>query len=282
MTDCLVCHQPLDAALAPEVTHPSCNDTSWLGLDDLPDPFNDILKQKLVHMILWAEHNSPRSKQVQIGPSEVGDACDRRIAYRLAGVPDVNVGFDPWPAVVGTAVHGWLETALRTYEGFHGTNDWLTEQTLVIDDFIKGHSDLYWAPERTVIDWKTAGVDVMRKVRANGPPSSYVVQAQIYGFGFERMGQPVDRVALAFLPRSGWLRDMFVWSAPYDRNVAETALSRVYGIAQKLVELEIFKHSHRWQQIEATPGDSCGHCPWLNTLRTAEEGASDKGCPALQ
>jgi hypothetical protein len=279
--DCLVCHAPLDAALAPEVTHPSCNDTSWLGLDDLPDPFNDILKQHLVRMILWAEHESPRSKQVEIGPSEIGDPCDRRIGYRLAQLPEINLGFDPWPAVVGTAVHGWLESAVRSYEAFHGTDEWATERTLLIDDFIKGHSDLYWKTEETVIDWKTAGPDVMKKVRRDGPPAGYIIQAQIYGLGFERAGQSVQRVALAFLSRAGWLRDMYVWSQPYDRAVAEAALARVYGIAQQVVDLDIFTNPHRWQAVEATPGDNCGHCPWFNAMRTAEEGASDKGCPAI-
>jgi hypothetical protein len=279
--DCLVCHKPLDPALAPEVTHPSCNDTSWLQLEDLPDPFNDVLKQQLVHMILWAEHESPRSRQVEIGPSEIGDPCDRHIGYRLANIPAINVGFDPWPAVVGTSVHGWLENAIRTYEAFHRTDDWKTETTLLVDDFIKGHADLYWAPQKTVIDWKTGGPDVMKKVRKDGPPEGYVIQAQIYGLGFVQAGWPVERVALAFLPRSGWLRDMFVWSAPFDRDAAEAALSRVYTIAQQLNDLDIFINPHRWEQVPATPSDVCGRCPWFNSLIMAEEGASNKGCPAL-
>ena len=97
--NCTVCAQPLDPALAPEVTHPSCSaDSMWLD-QDVPDPFNDILKQKLIRMIMWAENESPRSKQAEIGPSEVGGGCDRHIAYRLAGVAPINMHFTSRPCV---------------------------------------------------------------------------------------------------------------------------------------------------------------------------------------
>jgi len=276
--NCTVCAQPLDPALAPEVTHPSCSaDSMWLD-QDVPDPFNDILKQKLIRMIMWAENESPRSKQAEIGPSEVGGGCDRHIAYRLAGVAPINIGFDPWPAVVGTAVHAWLETAVRDWCNVHHDDGWRTETTLDIGGIAKGHSDLYH--DGTVIDWKTAGPDVMKKVRADGPPDAYVIQAQVYGLGFEQAGMSVERVALAFLPRAGWLRDMYVWSAPYSRELAEAAMARVLYIAETTFDLDVFTNPHRWNQIPAEPSDTCGRCPWFNSIITKEQGASDRGCPA--
>jgi hypothetical protein len=33
---------------------------------------------------------SPRALQAQLGPSEIGQACPRRLAYRIAGTPVVN------------------------------------------------------------------------------------------------------------------------------------------------------------------------------------------------
>ena len=242
-----------------------------------PDPFDQMLKQQLIKMIMWAENESPRSKQERIGPSEIGSPCDRRIAYKMAGVPAVNTAHDPWPAVVGTAVHSWLEKAVNNFQAGHGIAEWTTEQTVLIDD-IEGHSDLYW--NRNVIDWKTAGPNVMKKVKAHGPPDGYVIQAQTYGLGFANMGWPVDRVVLVFLPRCGWLRDMYVWSAPYDEGLAQAAVARPYEIAQEILDLDTFTYPHRWNQIAAAPGDHCGHCPWFNAIGTKEQGASDKGCPA--
>lgn len=275
--NCLVCGEVLDAALAPEPTHPACSPTSYWFDEQPGEAFNANLKQRLIGMALWANREAPRSKQQRIGPSEIGHPCDRRVAYKLAQTPAVNVGFDPWPAVVGTAVHHWLESAVRNYESAHGTEEWLTETTLEIDEFIEGHSDLYW--NGTVIDWKTAGPEVMKKIRDEGPPNHYIVQAQVYGLGFLQRGFAVDRVALAFVPRAGWLRDMFVWSTQFSKDIAEAALARVYDLAAVALTLDVINRPHRWEQIPATPGDHCGVCPWFNSLRSPEEGASNLGCP---
>jgi hypothetical protein len=267
----------MDPALAPEVTHAGCSATSFFDEEGWPDPFNDQLKQQVIQLVLGAENNSERSLQREIGPSEIGEVCDRRLAYRLAEMPKINVAFDPWPAVVGTAVHAWMEQAVQRWVKVTG-DPWLTEETLSIDSFVTGHSDAYW--NGTVIDWKTGGPDVMKKVRGGNIPERYQIQAHIYGLGYENLGHAVERVALVFLPRSGWLRDLVVWSAPYSRELAEAALARPYQIGQVILDLDTLTYPHRWEQIPATPGDGCGHCPWFNSIRTKEEGASDKGCPA--
>lgn len=268
----------MDPALAPEVTHPSCSADSMLFDTDMPDPFNDLLKQELIEVILWAEHQAPRSQQVRIGPSEIGHPCDRHLAYKLAGMKPINTGSDPWPATVGTAVHAWLERSFTAYTDEHWLpKPWQTETTLVIDDWIEGHADLY--RDGVVIDWKTAGPDVMRKVRKEGPPINYIIQAQVYGLGFARRGMKVERVCLVFLPRSGWLKDMFVWSTPYSQELAEAALARVLTIAEAAVSLDVINTPHRWNQIPAVTTDACGYCPWFNSIRTLEEGASNEGCP---
>lgn len=279
MTDCVVCSKPMDPVLGPELSHPACSQVTFFEEPYGEDPFNASLKRKLIEIILWADKQNPRASQVKIGPSEIGDPCDRRIAYRLAGVPAVNVAFDPWAAIVGTALHSWLERAVTDWVVAKKDNNWTTEQALHIDEFVEGHSDLYNHEEQAVIDWKGAGPDVMKKLRLNGPSIGYQIQTHIYGYGFERHGWPVKKVVLAFLPRAGWLRDMYIWSAPYDRGIAEAALARVYQIAQRTVALDVLTQSHRWNQIEAVPSNACGFCPYLNTLRTKEEGASDKGCP---
>lgn len=276
--NCVVCGLPTDPALAPELSHPACSDASYFSPIDTTDPFNVELKQRLLEMILHADREDPRSKQQEIGPSEIGVPCDRRIAYRLARLPEINLGGDPWPATVGTAIHAWLKDAVDLWDKVH--RNWSTEQTIQFPDFGGvGHGDLYRHDRGTVIDWKSASKDVMKKVASDGPPEKHRVQVHLYGYGYRRMGVKVERVALAFVPRAGWIKDMYVWSEPYNEQIALDAIQRLYRVADQAVRLNVLTEPHRWQQIEATPSDDCGTCPWFNSLRTNEQGASDQGCP---
>ena len=272
---CVACGGDMDPVLAPAVTHPACV-PAFAELQD-EDPFSQLLKTKLIEMILWADKQNPRSKQVKIGPSEIGDQCDRRIGYRIAQVPHCNTDFDPWPAIVGTAVHSWLDKAVQDWMVDQADPAWSTETTLSMSEFVEGHSDLYSHAFQAVIDWKGAGPDVMRRVRKDGPPIGYMIQTHIYGYGFEQKGWPVKKVALAFLPRAGWLKDMYVWSVDYDRSVAQAALTRLYGIARRLVSMDVLKQSHKWAEVEATPSNACGFCPWYDPGRNGE--ADVTGCP---
>jgi hypothetical protein len=274
---CLVCQKPLAEVLVENV-HPAC-----ILFDDTPseDPLALRLKRQLIEIIKWADRNSARTLQKTIGPSEIGDPCDRRIGYRVAEVPEVNDRFDPWAAVVGTSIHSWLDDAIKAWVVAHSSTDWVSETPVVLDGFIPGTSDLFNMVESCVIDHKGAGPSVMKKVLKDGPSAGYVVQVQLYGYGYEQLGHEVKKVALAFYPRAGWLKDMYVWTADYDRSVALGALDRLSRIATEVVKLEVLKegHGHRWEQIEAEPSDHCGFCPWYVPDRNMEVGANEFGCP---
>ncbi len=274
---CQACGNVMDQALFPALFHPTCS--PFEDLEPGFDPFADLVKRSLIEVILWAEGQNPRGKQQAIGPSEIGDPCDRRLAYRLAEMETVNNTFDPWAAIVGTALHSWLEEAFQAWNKAHSASPWATETPVVLSEFVKGRSDLYNSEWACVIDHKGAGPDVMRKYRKDGPPVGYQVQVQCYGYGYEQLGLPVKKVALAFYPRAGWLRDMFVWSQDYDRSIAEEALARLSRIAQELIEKDILNKSHRWEQIPATPSNACGFCPWFVPDRDFERGADEHGCP---
>ena len=278
MKNCFICGRPMDPWLTQQGhnTHPTCPMFAEPGNED---PFTLMLKSQLIEIILWGEDQNPRGHQVLIGPSEIGDVCDRRIGYRIAGVEPCNTEFDPWPSIMGTAVHSWLQDTVNKWVEKEGQTDWFTEATLNINDFVEGHSDLYWVKHHTVIDWKTAGPDVLKKIRAEGPPPGYVIQAHMYGYGFEQTGMPVKKVALAFLGRAGWLKDMYLWVADYDRSIAENAMGRLYRIANKVVTMDVLNQSHRWEQIEATPSNSCGFCNWYAPGKDSETGADATGCP---
>jgi len=245
-----------------------------------PDPASMALKRELAEIIMWNEQTSPRSLQKTIGPSELGDPCDRRIAYRIAGTAPVNIWADPWPAIVGTAVHNWLEVALNRYQKAVGDRGWLTELRVQPDPLVHGHSDVFNTRSGTVLDYKTTGTDNMRKLQRGEPPKpGYITQVHLYGLGHERAGREVNYVALIFFPRGGWLDDSFVWRAPYDRAIAEAALERLYKIGFQLLDLNIESNPHRFQLIDAAPGDSCVWCPMFNKELNHDVAASDRGCP---
>lgn len=277
--NCVVCGGTMDPVLMPAVQHPTCG-VNFIEPGD-EDPFTEMLKDQLSVVIQAHQQRHPRGHQVRIGPSEIGDPCDRRIGYRIAGTTAVSRPRDVWPSTVGVAVHTWLQEAFDTWSAETNTQEWLTEKTLHIEDFVEGHSDLYSTHFQTVIDWKTMGPDVMRKTRKEGPDPGYVIQAQVYGYGYEQAGFPVSRVALACLPRAGWLKDMYLWVAPYERLVALNALNRLSGIATQILSLDILteSHGHRWEQVTATPSDRCGWCPMYDPNRDPDRGADEHGCP---
>lgn len=272
--NCVVCGTEMDPVLSPAITHPSCIMFAEPGDED---SFTVLLKSTLTGIIQEHDRRNPRGHQVQIGPSEIGDPCSRRLAYRLAGIAPCNQP-DNWPAIVGTATHSWLQQAV---EHSSSAEEFITEATLSIDQFVEGHSDLYWRSQATVIDWKTMGPDKIKKARKDGPDAGYVIQAHIYGYGFEQAGYPVKKVALACLSRAGWLRDMYIWYADYDRSIAEAALTRLYDLARVVLDLGVLNesHGHRWEQVPAHPSNNCGWCPYYDPGRPVDFGADATGCP---
>lgn len=243
------------------------------------DPFAEDLKAQLVAVIKWRDRGNPRSHQVNVGPSELSSPCDRRIGYRIAGIEQVNVTLDPWPAIVGTAVHDWLENAFQAWLKTLPSKDWITEQRLTFSDDVTGRSDLFHVPTGTVIDWKGTSPDKMKKIKADGSPENYKTQIQIYGWGYQKLGYQVNKVALAYFPRAGNIKDLHVDAFDYDPLVGPRAIARPNTVAERLLDLDIFTNPHRWEQVDAVPSHDCGFCPWYNPRRSPEEGASDQGCP---
>jgi hypothetical protein len=201
------------------------------------------IRAELLTVVEGAIRNHPRSLQTRIGPSEIGDPCARKIAYKLAGAPVVN-GEDrtPWKPTVGTAVHSWLQdtlmhanTTLPDYDATGGRY-WCEVRVDVgeiLGQPITGSCDLRY--DNISLDYKIVGDDQLRKYKTEGPGPQYRVQGHLYGRGWARRGQPVDYVAVWFLPRNQELRQNHLWVEPYDEQIAIDALTRVEGIA-KLVQ----------------------------------------------
>lgn len=234
------------------------------------------IREDFIEVVRWAYNNSRRSLQVALGCSEAGHECDRRIAYRMVNTPAVGFSNDPWPAVVGTSVHAWMEQAVNDYQHVHGTAQWITEMEVLPSPLVKGHTDLYDVHRQLVLDWKFPSPENLKKMRETGVPQQYQVQVMLYGLGHLKAGRPVKRVGIVGLGRQGWLKDMFVWTTEFDQAVAQAALDRIYNIGNKLIQLDIENNEAGWEQIEATPSRLCSWCPWY---RRETSVASAKGCP---
>lgn len=240
------------------------------------DPYAQRLRDDITDVILWADRGSVRSQQAELGASEVGVSCMRRLGYRVADVPEVNHDQDPWPAIVGTAVHSWLEDAVTRYEEVHRLGRWETEMTVYPSETVKGHTDLYDRDEFAVIDYKNPGTTAMTEIRKGYVSQQYIEQIMLYGLGHERAGRRVDRVALVFFPRAGYLSGSYVWSAPYDRALAEASLERVRKVVAGIVYYRIMDFPENWEKVPATPSKDCSFCPWYKPDAVS---ATADGCP---
>lgn len=251
----------------------------------VPEPMiASAVKEEFTTILLWSERARPRSRQVNIGPSELGVECERRLAYRVMGLSREDPSLDrsdPWPAFVGSAIHTRVEDAVREYQAQHPRAPmWSIEEFVQADANIKGRAD--FNRDEVLADLKSAGKDVMDKVKKNGPPLKYRIQQMVYAKGLRDKGKPIKYICLIFVPRSGWLRDMYVWAEPYDEALAMEYISRPYRIAANLRDMDIKNNPNRWNDVPAAPSYECTYCPMYDRYVPEELGATDKSCPGYQ
>ena len=205
----------------------------------------------------------PRHQQVELGPSEVGHPCMRKIVYGLLQTPRTNPVVDWLPSEVGVAGHDrWQkhaerDNARRVAEGKHIR--WLTEHRVEVRPGLSGSSDLFDLETNTVIDHKFLGASTMESIR-RGPSEAYRRQVHLYGRGFQRLGLKVDRVAIAAWPRGGQLKHAHLWSEPYSDQIVDDTLARLDTITTLIWDLQLGEHLERISQIPATRVD-CIFCP---------------------
>lgn len=245
-----------------------------LQLDAPPEQLRD----ELLEIIRRSIEEHPRSQQVELGPSDIGHTCARRIGYQMLQT-DENPREPNWKATVGTAVHAYLEdvfTADNVRQAVRAANvtRWLLEDTvspgMLGGVAVPGHCDLHDRVTGTVVDWKCVGPTQLKKYRSKGPGEQYRRQAHLYGRGWQQRGQVVRRVAVMFLPRDGELRQAFYWHEPYDETVALEALQRAEGILQATRAL-----GAKALDILPTADAYCRLCPFYRS------GSTDliQGCP---
>ena len=227
------------------------------------------LGQQLRELIVQAGTWSPRSKQVVIGPSEMGHECTRRLAYKLLDWDKPNdSGSSSWAAQVGISIHNYLAQCFEKIEGYE------VEQRVNIRGNLSGTVDLYDSVRGIVLDWKTVGFNQLKERRSDGATHQQKVQIQLYGYGKAQAGATVNKVGLVYLPTSGALDDLHVELFDYDESVALKALSRIDDLYTLLSTVDVEANPLMWDVIPAQASRLCNWCPYFMPYSKD----SSKGC----
>jgi len=177
------------------------------------------IKELLIKALHEKENKRGRSTQAQIGPSELG-GCRRKVWYRLNNQPETNDSELKLAAIMGTAIHSAIESALAD------NKDVLLEQTVEYDG-MKAHVDCFIPGTGDVVDWKT----VKTKNLNYFPSKQQRWQVQVYGYLIQKSGLgKVQTVNLVAIPRDGDERDVVIHSEPYDEAIALEALDWLSAI----------------------------------------------------
>lgn len=260
-----------------------------------------------------AEHD--RSLQVEIGASELGTPCHRKLAYKLANTPPAQERDGPetqWRQTVGTAVHTWLGEMLEDLNAkelaspmhvqssggparckaawceFDGRKKWTHTPRFGVEihvpvgtidgEVIHGHIDVHDRLKKVVTDWKIVGPKSLKDKHAHGPGRANEVQTMVYAGGLIAAGHEIVRVVLVYLPMNGELRDTVVWSKPYDPELRKRAFARARDIKADLDEFG----ADEVIPALGTKNDYCHRCPWfvMGEPTTATQCAGDPSISA--
>ena len=174
-------------------------------------------KELLLTVLHEKDANKSRSKQTQVGPSEIG-GCRRKVWYRLNDQPETNFQLKKLAAIMGTAIHSEIEKSIKAIDP-NGEKYWV--ETEVEYDGIKAHIDLFIPETESVVDWKTVKV----KNLSYFPTAQQRWQVQVYGYLLDKSGKAkVKDVNLVAIARDGDESDVRIHTEPYDEVMALEAL----------------------------------------------------------
>ena len=184
-----------------------------------------MVKDFLVDILHAKDNSRARSQQTQVGPSELG-GCRRKVWYRLNAQPETNENELKLAAIMGTAIHSAIESAINHADPKH--EKYVVEQEVEYGG-MKAHIDL-WIPETgDVVDWKT----VKKSNLSYFPSTQQRWQVQVYGYLLDKSGKgKPTNVNLVAIARDGDERDIKVHSEPYDPSIAEEALNWLAAIKE--------------------------------------------------
>ncbi len=250
----------------------------------------------MVHSIfgdVMSVMQTERSKQLKIGPSEIGDHCQKCLARKLSLLyPPELPGSDSWKAQIGTFGHAGLEEHFGDIhplpwdpwesDGTESSSRFMVsgrdrypatmtdphyhlERKLHIRPWLSGSCDMYVegsAPHGLVVDWKFQGANTLKKSGSGKLSKTYFVQMNTYGLGYELLGMPVSHLVLFALPRDDELNAARPVLMRYDRQVALDAIAECERLME-VAELVGWENLiDRLPSANDVPGaDRCWDCP---------------------
>lgn len=215
---------------------------------------------------------SARDRQRKVGPSELGDLCERCLAEKLLGIhKDENS--HPLAPIIGTAFHLYLENVI-------GLKGYLKETKVTVgtvDGYgdISGTCDGFDVAAGHVVDYKVLS---KKKIKAFSSATffneqqepefysdsrtelqlkKYFYQMMLYGLGLENSGHEVNYCSLVLFPRDCTVESVLEASHElcfkYDRAAALAVLERANQIFQWADE-----NRDNIRELDSHPG--CYYC----------------------
>lgn len=191
-----------------------------------------------------------RDRQRRVGPSGIGNVCERCLGLDLAGIipdgprPDPRDPSQGLKAWVGTAIHLKLQEDGEALQAA-GVPEWqevaFELKDLVVGEIpgygtIKGTGDIVHYGLKVVGDFKSSDMAKIRSYQLNGIPYEYRVQRQAYGIGVKALGYKVKKVMNRFIPRdSNSFTTCWDHYEKFDPGIVEKALERATRIWEEVV-----------------------------------------------
>lgn len=182
--------------------------------------------------------------------------CTRQAAYRVARTPPTQdlVFREMREANIGTMIHeGLLEHMADLLHGAAEVPVGLTVGNLTI----KGRTDLYTAPLKTVADLKTVGLFKYAMLGSGDVNRAHRLQVSGYAYAVVQAGDAVDWIAWVYVDRSSGAEHVVV--EPFTDEL-------IAMVEQRCAELEMYaRDPEAAPRDERGPGLSyvCDSCPWL-------------------
>lgn len=192
---------------------------------------------------------SKRDKQRKVGPSELGDLCERCLAEKLLGVHEEEKTH-PLAPMIGTAFHLYLENVIGLKGYLKETN--VTVGTIEGYGDISGTADGFDIETGHVVDYKVLS---KKKIKAfssatffnedhnpefysdsmtEGQLKKYYYQMMLYGLGMENAGYDVHHCSLVLFTRDCTVESVTTASHElcfkYNRDAALNVLKRAKQI----------------------------------------------------
>ena len=215
---------------------------------------------------------SERDRQRKVGPSELGDLCERCLAEKLLGVHQ-DEKTHPLAPMIGTAFHLYLENVI-------GLEDYLKETKVTVgtvDGYgdIRGTCDGFDTTTGHVVDYKVLS---KKKIKAfssatffdkhrnpeffsdsmtEGQLKKYYYQMMLYGLGMENAGYEVNYASLILFPRDCTIESVMSGSHELCFKYSREAGLNVLERANQILKWASKNRDHL-EELDSHPG--CYYC----------------------